>query len=788
MDRRGFFSPPAEKERARSTGPDVLEEGIMRQLLSASALCLLNLAAAAPQETGEADTRVRLREANRRVLASLEKELAKPEGRPIDVAARAELLGRDPARIIAFVQNELRFEPYPGLQRGPAGVLATGAGNALDKSSLLRELLRASGLEARLVRGTLSKEQASALVKKSVEDLKGPAANRAKGPFGLGEISKERVEAGCREAGVSADEMLRLMRARERAEQALWDEVRALAARETEWLIPQRKDAPAAPLADTLLRETTDHTWVQWRKKADDSWTDADACLAFPGLRAEGEVDPDTAADRIVLSVLLDRKTGERRETVEVVKLEIRAADVLLEPVRLMIQPTEFKLPRPGEAVAGDAFHQQLSQCREFIAVALQGERPPQAMVFDYDGQVSKPKMTAGKLGGTAVTAVARVTDLFSGDKKDGAKSALDRLWVDLTMTRGGKVLWSQTRMILEEGKRESWCPVLTWDVFASSGELRPESVRYARISQRLRNQSALDAIDEWARTQDRDLAKLSQVKAVHAPLDLMTFAAARQAFVAGLGGARKRLHFDHPNVFISGRQARLHAQPRDVCVCYSMDIVENGALVIEAGETLTVNRDATTALGAFDTVFERSRISAANPSEPAAGAVVFFERARMAGHPVRLLAAGDAAALAEAGLTKADAAWIASRASARGQVLVASGMDAAHCGGSCAWWETDAATGRVLGRLSGGRGGCEVLVPAPQEMAEYMEMVSQFNNTMCAMKTLGAILAGNQEAAKNQAIDCIVGQFEGKIFDMAGLGVINTVTDLFDLGDNLGF
>src|SRR5260221_14584198 len=95
----------------------------------------LLLAVLEPQEAGD-PVQKRLREADRRVLESLAKELARPESRPADPRARAELLGRDPARILAFVQKEIRFEPYPGLQRGPAGGLVARAGKAIEKSFL----------------------------------------------------------------------------------------------------------------------------------------------------------------------------------------------------------------------------------------------------------------------------------------------------------------------------------------------------------------------------------------------------------------------------------------------------------------------------------------------------------------------------------------------------------------------------------------------------------------------------------------------------------------------------
>jgi len=72
------------------------------------------------------------------------------KGEPYDyVAAKAEALGDDPDRIIAFVQDEVAGQDYEGCLRGPVGTLFSGAGNDVDRSALLVALLRKAGAEAR---------------------------------------------------------------------------------------------------------------------------------------------------------------------------------------------------------------------------------------------------------------------------------------------------------------------------------------------------------------------------------------------------------------------------------------------------------------------------------------------------------------------------------------------------------------------------------------------------------------------------------------------------------------
>ena len=184
--------------------------------------------AGSPQDTQRPDdeTHRRLREANRQALAGLAKDLEKPEWRPHDLGAWVERVGRDPARLVASVQKEIRFEPYPGLQRGPAGTLVAGSGNALDKSFLLMELLRAIGCEARMVKGTLSPEKAGDLVKAAIAGINSRPAGRFRGPFGGGEVRKEQADSMARRTGLSAEPLLRLLRMEEEERRAYLQTVR----------------------------------------------------------------------------------------------------------------------------------------------------------------------------------------------------------------------------------------------------------------------------------------------------------------------------------------------------------------------------------------------------------------------------------------------------------------------------------------------------------------------------------------------------------------------------------
>ena len=93
-------------------------------------------------------------------------------GQPLTdpIVIQACLLDRDPVKIYEFVRNEFTYEPYVGSLKGAARTLQEGAGNDLDLASLLIALLRASGVPARYVFGTIEMpiEDASAWI--GIED------------------------------------------------------------------------------------------------------------------------------------------------------------------------------------------------------------------------------------------------------------------------------------------------------------------------------------------------------------------------------------------------------------------------------------------------------------------------------------------------------------------------------------------------------------------------------------------------------------------------------------------
>jgi hypothetical protein len=80
------------------------------------------------------------------------------------VADLAASLGHDPERIFRWVQEEVRYEPYPGVLRGAEGTLLARAGSSADQAVLLADLLSASSVPVRYVTGSLDPAASDALM------------------------------------------------------------------------------------------------------------------------------------------------------------------------------------------------------------------------------------------------------------------------------------------------------------------------------------------------------------------------------------------------------------------------------------------------------------------------------------------------------------------------------------------------------------------------------------------------------------------------------------------------
>ncbi len=81
------------------------------------------------------------------------------------VQEEAAALDYNAQNIFNFLHTQIGYNSYTGSMRGARGTLWSGAGNAIDVASLGVALMRASGIPAQYVQGSLSQSQAQPLIR-----------------------------------------------------------------------------------------------------------------------------------------------------------------------------------------------------------------------------------------------------------------------------------------------------------------------------------------------------------------------------------------------------------------------------------------------------------------------------------------------------------------------------------------------------------------------------------------------------------------------------------------------
>ncbi|BCW90823.1 hypothetical protein sos41_39980 [Alphaproteobacteria bacterium SO-S41] len=237
-----------------------------------------------------------------------------------ELAPLAKTFGQDARAAFTWVRDTIRFDPYAGHLRDGEGVLAASGGNAYDRALLLKGLLEAMGVKARLAHATLDDAAQTKLKAAVFAPRGGVPVPSAQPVFKTDFTDRLRARAGRDFALLTT---------------ALGSD--ALAAMET------TVGVPALPLAD--------HLWVQ--AEIDGAWVDLDTSLAdaAPGdTLAPADATPeaiDPAASQIVtLSVSATLSSGEQK----LLTATLPAADAANSQILLYFEPKKDGI---GGAIAG---------------------------------------------------------------------------------------------------------------------------------------------------------------------------------------------------------------------------------------------------------------------------------------------------------------------------------------------------------------------------------------------------------------------------------------------------
>ncbi|HKQ29858.1 MAG TPA: hypothetical protein VJS66_01120 [Burkholderiales bacterium] len=234
------------------------------------------------------------------------------------VSAYPALQSAEPETLHAFVRDNIATEVYSGVLRGARGVVLTGAGNSLDKSLLLAELLARGGHTVRVVQGQVGDDTANEIIARMETDLSGRAAglrraattdlyvpNAAELPD---EEEKEEIDYVASRRTATLDRIA-----------VLWAGLRKQVARDAGIDAAQAKFNERVQ-RENLKRIAANHYWVQIKRG--ENWTDIDPILKLPAGRSAGQISARFASgeipDRLRYSVQFHvrstfQQSGERR-------------------------------------------------------------------------------------------------------------------------------------------------------------------------------------------------------------------------------------------------------------------------------------------------------------------------------------------------------------------------------------------------------------------------------------------------------------------------------------------
>lgn len=676
------------------------------------------------------------------LTVALKKTRAEVDRSSFDPSALVDHLEYEAQPAIDFVRDSIVYQPYAGTLRGVTGTLRAGAGNSLDQSILLANLLKTAGLDARIVRATLSDADALRLLhstrqadpgrsldylQKSLVANFGAQANQAVSPVtwnktNLASETKNLVDTiklSLQNAGVELAE----------------NEV------QTQWL----------PVAKQYF-------WVQYRESSSQDWQDAHSAFAADaapeGLDAE-EYFKDSIPEQYQHLLTISAWVGQW-VTGKITPRQIMAP--WTRPVaNLDAQTIIFRNSPSGLNVNNLGDLDVVVEETQMLIPMFNEAMAPGGMAFDLQGRVIDP-MALGASAGIFKTMGDKMGKATTGlmDREDKQPAmALNSMWLEFTFTAPSGEKTTHRRYLLAprtdhntDPKEVLW-PLLTNHVYQVNAGGQPLDYLAERyLVTGIDNQAWLEAMIGKFREPDKRMAKPS----TEIPADFPVLAQYR---------------FMDDNPFAQAGVISFRATPslmgirrgfRNADTAFAgVDIVANHIEHVRVTDSrLQQVPSAGLTRGVWDTVLESvpQKSLMVNDISSSSTSTV-FEKAAKQKIPIKVLKPGASDALASFGLD-ANASLFVQADLDHGYLVVLPEKlpDGVAMAG---WWRVETASGETLGMTGDGHG---------QDVVEYLtDVVGIAFNMIQAVQSLKDCEKKATDVAK---LCCLV---EANINNVAGLG-----------------
>lgn len=270
----------------------------------------------------------------------------------------------------AFVRDDIDFESYSGILRGPDATFHARAGNAFDRAMLLAAILQSNKTPVRLVTGQLSRTQAELLFQRMFE--RSPVAMRSPTP---GSLTARIFDRAHRDYDAIA---------------------RALGS---------HFPAVSSPARDDVVKEIEQHAWVQAQRNGqwidlDPSFRDSTVGRAYAPVQQQFDTPPPAWMQQVTIRVVAENLEGGTLKRTISLETTIPAYRLIDRPVYLL-----HHVYRPFNGQGGDL---------QFVF----GNKDVQEPVLIVDGQRTVGGQIdfgagASATGAAPANAVQSVANLF---------------------------------------------------------------------------------------------------------------------------------------------------------------------------------------------------------------------------------------------------------------------------------------------------------------------------------------------------------------------------------------
>ncbi len=703
-----------------------------------------------------------------------------------DVEALLDSLDYDAAEIVDFVRNEIAFEQYPGLLRGPEGTLVSRSGNALDQAVLLAKLLRGAGHDARIAHARLNGQQARELLEQMQREYRKPA------PIGDAEAA---FQAYVKHGAVVASDSTARAAVKDLFEplpvvgDAQREEAGAIAN-----FIRGQFDAKGAMLGkgdksgdEMLMQEARDYFWVQTRDRAASPWHDLHpafendqllAGLAFAG--AFGEQVPTELLHRLRIRVFAERWKDGSLEAFPISDAwERPVANLWDKPITVGVIPNTL-LNVAGTAPDIDRIVEEA----EFFVPLLMDEVAPGAVFFDRYGNRVDP-MAAAAPGAGLFASIQGAFGKATG-RLDPGKSlpSLSAQWVEFTLIAPGGAEQVHRRTTFDRigpAARAAGAPPAALKP-ATPEELRALLERQTTMVNVGATSRALAVDRSLKHVEDSMAALLTITRGIHRTGEITAPPANAKVSAAWPGQMTLYAKLDQAAAVSEGhriyRSAPALVMHRSALlagegVLEGIDIVTNPRRAVRLAGPPALEPRLLVDVGVLETQSEGTVL---NQDGKVLNTALAFEQARSLGHDPMLFMPGNALPVLA---VSSDSLQHMRDDLAEGHAVLTPGPEAGLS--RLGWWRVDPATGQTLGMLADGRGSA-----ITEALVTYSNAISQAFLVVGLMGCVSdAHRSGSKPGGGGRAACCLASNF--LLFGVGWLGgVVGTAHGSAQLGGTL--